>query len=112
MTPSGLSNTEQLRHDIDHEDAAGTKCRSPTQLRRLPGTDDEAAGTTASSERVELSRNEVLHAGAEDRPGVTHESSRGFDDNRGGTSPLPFVAALLSGWVASSSAVDPLPRGS
>ncbi|MBS7590082.1 hypothetical protein KHC24_22425 [Ancylobacter defluvii] len=88
-----MSNTEQLRHDIDRG-RGGDKVPFPDPAAAPLGTDDEAAGTTASSERVELARNEVLHAGAEDRPGVTHESSWGFDDNRGGTSPLPFVARV------------------
>ena len=58
------ANILQLRRDID-SGRTGDKVAAPDPAAAPLGTDDEAAGTTPSAERVEMARMEELQAGAQ-----------------------------------------------
>lgn len=49
------STTAQLRNDID-SGKTGSKGSSPDPAASPLGTDDEAAGVTASTDRIEMAR--------------------------------------------------------
>ncbi|WP_125461531.1 MULTISPECIES: hypothetical protein [Rhodomicrobium] len=56
-------NISQLRRDIDRR-LTGDKVAAPDPAAAPLGTDDEAAGTTPSAERVEIARKAELQSGA------------------------------------------------
>jgi hypothetical protein len=58
------ANISQLRRDID-SGRTGDKVAAPDPAAAPLGTDDEAAGTTLSSEVVEMAQKEELRAGTE-----------------------------------------------
>jgi len=64
-------STEQLRRDID-SGRTGDKVDWPDQAQAPLGTDDEAAGTPPSRERVRLARRQELSRG----PKVSHGRAR------------------------------------
>lgn len=102
-TPSAMpdiatSRADRLREEIDRG-RTGDKVPFPDPAAAPLGTDDEAAGTAPSPERVAHARAQEAHPAPGKAPAVTHEASRGYDDNRGGSSPLPFVTRVIV-WLA------------
>lgn len=66
------STVSQLRHDID-SGLTRDKVAAPDPAAAPLGTDDEAAGTPASPQAVEMAHKEELQAGVEaaERPAAT-----------------------------------------
>ncbi|MBS7544273.1 hypothetical protein [Ancylobacter oerskovii] len=99
MSNTSLLHADRLREDIDRG-RGGDKVPFPDPAAAPLGTDDEAAGTPPSRPAVARARAQELRPPSGEAPGVTHEAPRGYDDNRGGASPLPFVARVIF-WLAA-----------
>lgn len=85
-------HADRLRHDRGR---GGDKVPFPDPARVPLGTDDEAAGQAPSAERVAGARANELRPVAGNAPAVAHEAPRGYGDNRGGASQLPFVVRVI-----------------
>ncbi|MDR6954872.1 hypothetical protein J2X65_004248 [Ancylobacter sp. 3268] len=93
-----MATSDQLRTEIDRG-RAGDKVPFRDPAAAPLGTDDEAAGLP-TMDTVDRARDQETSATSHHLPAVTHEASRGFDDNRGGGSVMPFVVRVVV-WLAA-----------
>lgn len=94
-----MATSDQLRTEIDRG-RAGDKVPFRDPAAAPLGTDDEAAGLPPTMDTVDRARDRETLATPHHPPAVTHEASRGFDDNRGGASVMPFVVRVVV-WLAA-----------
>jgi len=84
-------SADELRHDID-SGRTGDKVPFPDPSAAPLGTDDEAAGTPPAPAAIQRARSHEVGDVTGQATAVTHEASRGYDDNRGGGKGLTVMS--------------------